>query len=923
MIQQQTAPTQTLSLPNNEAYWGMYGGNPSQTGTIDAKLPQSPDDLQLIGEIKEEQFFEPLIIGDFVYTITNCRYLVKYDAQGNKMASVDLGTTLPSWNPIRMAYGDHKIYVPVQSSIYAFDLDTLSLLWKTTPVQSDAGTAYSLISGLLYYNGYVYTGATNAHWSGATDGMFVAVQTADEDTTQVEEKAFAWTMHAKTPNGHGFYWSEAVITDHSIVFADDSGHVVSHHFTQDIIYDEFDLPAASSLQKVRSNLVYLKEEQAIILGTQDSAMLHRINIKKDGTFDQTSLQSKVLQQGTTAIPISGGIAYHQGRLYVSSNDAQGAGLCVVDAKTLALLYATGVKTQSYPLLTTAYASDANQQQVIVYVMDYQGGLVAIQDAQGQTQPIVRKRSKDSFFSYNSNSVVADAQGRLYVYNGYDSKQGNRIFIYQGDDATYHADDIARTITQLAKKTLRYEDRSAILFTTERIQQLSKEEQAKIHNLAQFTTMQITMKQIIQQTIGTIQSRIDAISTQPTLDEQADLEQIWKEIGALSESDRNQIKDVKKLEQALQTTYTLASSIDALLKQIAAIDISTIDEQDLPRLKQLQSAYENLSQRDQAKVSNYAHLQAAMHKALLAQDLTLVTPLINDIKQLSAISSLTLKDEAMVDKLLARYASLLKEAQAKVTNAQILLNAQQELQLQRRMVDQLNQDIWEQLDPRNITLQDETKIKDFQARYASLSAINQTYVLYYDDVKQAETIVASLKQGILPSIVFDQIMGSEYTYRYEGHMNLLPYTIEIKGTDVHKPSDMNAQLSLTSPYDTMIRSIHPHALILHTKETGRFPGIMTITMPLQSSDGTYPLYEWKDEEIHRYGDAIIQNGFLTLTLQQGGTYFIDLPVKTIPNPPSATIDAIDTSDASNTNGYMILFLVSAGILGIGLYQRKKQ
>lgn len=905
----------SIALPQEAPYWAMFGGNAQGTGTIDAKVAQDPANLQKKGEILDEQYFEPLVVGNAIYTISECRYLVKYDASGKELQRADLGVTLSTFNPVRMAYGDHKIYVPLGSYIQAFDATTLTPVWHSKKIASAAGNSYSLISGITYYNGYIYSGATNAYWSGATDGMFVALNTKDQDLNQNEEKEYAWTMYEDAPEGHGFYWSEAAITENSIIFADDSGTLVSHHLTQDLVFDTWDLQSGdTALSNVRSNIVYMEDQSAIALATQGSGQLYRIVLNEDGTFQRDTLIKRTMEgidkefQG-----VSGGMAYYHGRLYASSGGMSGTGLRVLDATTLQEIYNTGINTQSYPLISTAYATKENGYRVIVYVIDFNGGLVAFTDAAGQMKADVKKVT-DGYYAYNSNSVIGDIQGNLYVYNGYNSTGGNRITIYENGEGSDTAVDLDHAIQRIPE-VLSYQDQQQVFYTKLRYDALSVQEKANVTEASTLIRKEQEMKEIVQATINSIIKKVDEIPERITLEDRFALESIWYDYGQLSDADREQVTNVHQLNQALNEVYALSVSVTSLIEQIDALDLAAITAADLNDLKQLQAVYDRLSTADQAKVSNYAALQKAINIAQLSYDHTLVPALIQDISVLPEADQIFLKDEARINALMTRYHALMKEAQDAVTNAQKLIYLQEILTQQRAAVDALNQDIWEQLDPRNITLKDEGKVENFCQRYAQLPIQNQAYIRYYEDVVQAQKIIASLQKGIIPAIVFEQIQGSDVTYRYDGMWNDISYSMEINGLDITTVMDMDATLYA----EETLSQQYPGAQILRTGQAGAYPGTITLTLKNLATEGTYDYYILQDEALIPAGTLTVQDGSATMRLQQGGTYVLNYSIRSEKYPFASA----QTYDATHADTDLFFFIASMILLIYCVYCRSRK
>lgn len=137
-------------------------------------------------------------------------------------------------------------------------------------------------------------------------------------------------------------------------------------------------------------------------------------------------------------------------MYVGGGGVQStAGFSVLDADTLELIYGVDVKTQSSPVLTTAYATEENGWQVYLYVTQYErpSSLVLIADKQGQTTPDMTVLAEPSTVQYCTQSATIDRDGGIYYVND----SGNLFAFGHTDPAKglYTAADVDNAIGRLA------------------------------------------------------------------------------------------------------------------------------------------------------------------------------------------------------------------------------------------------------------------------------------------------------------------------------------------------------------------------------------------------------------------------------------------------------------------------------------------
>ena len=472
-----------------------FRGTEGSKGISDAKSPVSADDIELDWSVKlSTGWFSsmgfPIEAGDYLYyTVSNMLHRLDKET-GESVASAQMSGNVGFFSSI--AYGDGKIFVPLGGGIIqAFDEQTLQPLWITeTPKDAEGNALVSqqALSPITYHNGYIYNGIT---YGNASTGAFFCVSTADEDPSRTDEvKEFTWCYVPEETGG--FYWSEGVVVGDCIAFAGEAGVLYTHSLAGDErngdgsvkFIDSFVLPSSEessgAAEAVRSSLCYDETTGRVLVATK-GGNIHSVKVGKDGTIDETSVQTTFLASDITSSP-----AVYHGRVYVGGGGISStAGITVLDAETLKIIYQyNGILTQSSPVLTTAYATAENNYTVYVYFLkydyDYRGndnpdGLYVLKDYQGNTQANVTKLMDSPNQNYNSSSAMISEDGSIYYKN--DSGYLSRFSTIS--DNSFTAADVENAIALLPEAVQTRAEEIAVLRANYRYDGLSAEEQAKV------------------------------------------------------------------------------------------------------------------------------------------------------------------------------------------------------------------------------------------------------------------------------------------------------------------------------------------------------------------------------------------------------------------------------------------------------------
>ena len=405
--------------------WTSLGGNNTNNKVSYVKTPASNDDFGQAILLPNSQTTatgfnlpsDPVVYQNKIYFVVKGTIYVD-DLNGQQLKSAPLGNDVKN-SPISMGYltkltvGDNKLFVSVQTGgkaiITAYDLNSLKLLWQTPAITGQ------LNSSLHYYNGYLYTGvAINSNSSAnPCDGYYLALATADNKAVAGIQPliwTYPTTLNSSDIAGHGYYFTDPVITNDAIFFAGDDGTIISHSLDKNIVYDSYEIKGNSDnlANKVRSTLVYY--DNYLFVATQNSHSLLKIKINNQFfERDDSILTAQNLQT-------SGGIAVTDDYIYTMAGGASIAaagngGLSIFKTSDLSLVYQDQQNnSQSIPAVVV------NGNTTLIYFIDYSDDkLVLVTDKNASKVPSVASYSLNFLKGqYNMGNVLPLGNGNLLL-----------------------------------------------------------------------------------------------------------------------------------------------------------------------------------------------------------------------------------------------------------------------------------------------------------------------------------------------------------------------------------------------------------------------------------------------------------------------------------------------------------------------------
>ena len=307
---------------------------------------------------------------------------------------------------------------------------------------------------------------------------------------------------------------------------------------------------------------------------------------------------------------------------------------------------------------------------------------------------VTDRAEGSNFYKRTESIPVKAGDTIYVGCGVRAwpTMNNQAGNTQENDGTWYvlrvvnanagADYVTGLISQLpeaAAVTYASYQKIAEAAAAARsaLDALSKDEQAKVSNLAKLEKVEAAIKGF--RAIDDVRAQIDALP----------------DAGKVTLAERDAVKaaqdayDALSAEQKEYLTFAQVAKVTALAKRIAELEaapiksvealidaIGTVTLDSKSAIDEARAAYDKLTAEQQAKVSNYAALTAAETTyAKLVQDKADQDAADAVIAKIDAIGTVTLDSKSAIDEARAAYDKLTAAQQARVSNYATLTAAE--------------------------------------------------------------------------------------------------------------------------------------------------------------------------------------------------------------------------------------------------------
>lgn len=188
----------------------------------------------------------------------------------------------------------------------------------------------------------------------------------------------------------------------------------------------------------------------------------------------------------------------------------------------------------------------------------------------------------------------------------------------------------------------------------------------------------------------------------------------------------------------------------------------------------------------------------------------------------------------------------------------LLNAYvSEIEQQEKAVKKLDERIWNEINPLNITLKSQNIVEELSNDLQNIPEANRGYLERLEYLKKAQIIIHKLQEGVLPKEIFETAKEARKDYVHEEK----DYSIRIRGKKIKNPADMKTGVEVQE---------QEGGLYLWLSEDGELPGEIELSVSCSLEDGVYMLYNEKNQEEQWVS---VQGKRASFDLTKGGNYIL--------------------------------------------------
>lgn len=238
----------------------------------------------------------------------------------------------------------------------------------------------------------------------------------------------------------------------------------------------------------------------------------------------------------------------------------------------------------------------------------------------------------------------------------------------------------------------------------------------------------------------------------------------------------EIKVTKQNGTTENWTLTVRTSADAETKAIIDridklpdADKLTLEEADT--VTSVKEAYDKLTDKEKSQVTNADKLEALVQKLedLKKEEEKKMEEKRSALeKKVAAIATpVKIGDKDLVNQYLLELDTLgewdKKESLSKTLNGYL-----GDIAARQKLVDALDKDIWNQVDPLRICQDDTATLKKLMSRYAALREDEKKLLQNGESLLEAADVIEALDNGIVPKKVFENLMANKrsiYLYGY--------------------------------------------------------------------------------------------------------------------------------------------------------------
>lgn len=328
------------------------------------------------------------------------------------------------------------------------------------------------------------------------------------------------------------------------------------------------------------------------------------------------------------------------------------------------------------------------------------------------------------------------------------------------------------------------------------------------------------------------------------------------------------------------TLTIHTSADAETKAVidridALPDVGVLTLDDKDTVLSVREAYNKLTNTEKAQVTNadrLAELEARLTELEAAAEKELAAKRTALEKNVNAIATpVKIGDKDLVNQYLLEL-NTLGDWDGKAAIEKKLNGYLTDIAARQKLVDDLDKDIWNQVDPLRVNQSKASTVKKLMSRYAALRLDEQKLLANGQSLQDAAAIIDSLEDGIVPKKVFESLMSTKETFVYYG---LTPdgdaYTLTWDGKTVTSAKDVQAGVKITTGSGTASGT----AAQIEFYQSGSMNGSVTLSAETSVKSGSWKTY-WMNPDklkIQSAKTATVASGKLNMTVTIGGRYWL--------------------------------------------------
>lgn len=458
--------------------WSYWLGDVARPGVSDAKTPITEEDMTELWRIEGEASSSsmiwrvpgtPICVGDHTYYYSaSDNTLYKLETRtGDVVASRYCPSSLMYNTPL--AYGDGKVFAPLyidnQTVMYAFDADTLEILFHSEPVSGG-----QVEGAITYYDGYVFFGTY--------DGDYACFSSTDTDPSAGDEEVGAvWILESDGwyNSVPAFFGDYCVIVDKGYYSEPLGAKVYSVEYSTGAVVStiQMDMEYCVSSAVAYEGRAYIAfgatTDKQNATGTSADAKtvtIHSYEVGADGVIDTGSVRTweseNTSSSGTQSIPV-----IWNDRIYIGGGGDVTLSYDHDQAFTVIQIGEGGEMTTAYTVddvmtkgtasITTAYATEENGYAVYIYIIEYgkansetateaelqSAKIYCLRDAQGQTSEDIVFAITPSVIQFSYLSATISYDGCVLI------KNDSTLFCYGFTDGDRYApEDLVMEIDRI-------------------------------------------------------------------------------------------------------------------------------------------------------------------------------------------------------------------------------------------------------------------------------------------------------------------------------------------------------------------------------------------------------------------------------------------------------------------------------------------